>query len=108
LCDRSNCPNPQVNAITSDRHQQLLTLDRLSQHIHICSFCNQAYRVSDRLKQTFVGIAIALVAFAIITDSSSTQLAAVFTSVVAVVLAVIAQKVRTHLERLYNRQAKSW
>lgn len=97
-----------IHGNNSDRHQQTPSLDRLSQHIHICSSCNQAYRMSDRLKQTFVGIAIALAAFAIITDSSSIQIAAVSTSVVAVVLAIIAQKVRTHLERPYNRQAKGW
>ncbi|WP_315785376.1 Rieske 2Fe-2S domain-containing protein [Fischerella sp. JS2] len=97
-----------IHGNNSDRHQQTPTLDRLSQHIHICNSCHQAYRVSDRLKQTFVGIAIALAALAIITDSSSIQLAAVSTSVVAVVLAIIAQKVKTRLERPYNRQAKGW
>ncbi|WP_016865865.1 MULTISPECIES: hypothetical protein [Fischerella] len=97
-----------IHGNNSDRHQQLPTLDRLSQHIHICSSCNQAYRLSDRLKQIFVGIVIALTAFAIITDGSSIQLAAVSTSVIAVVLAIIAQKVRTRLERPYNRQAKDW
>ncbi|KOP28280.1 (2Fe-2S)-binding protein [Hapalosiphon sp. MRB220] len=94
-----------IHENNSDRHQQTSKLDRLSQHIHICSSCNQAYRMSDHLKQAFMGIAIALAAFAIITDGWL-KVGIVSASVVAVILAIIAQKVRTRLERPYNREVK--
>jgi hypothetical protein len=77
--------------------------DRWSRHAQICSSCNRAYQVTNRLKQTFVVVAIALFALAIVTDGSGRQIAAVSASVLAVALAVVAEKVRTKFEHSYTR-----
>ncbi len=77
--------------------------DRLSRHTLICSSCNRAYQVTNRLKQTFVVVAIALFALAIVTDGSGRQIAAVSASLLAVALAVVVEKVRTKFEHSYTR-----
>jgi phenylpropionate dioxygenase-like ring-hydroxylating dioxygenase large terminal subunit len=79
-----------------------LTLDRLSQHTQICSSCNQAYQVTNLIKQTLIGVAIALAALAILTDNWVSPVA-VAASLSAVALAFAAQKLKTQFERAYTR-----
>jgi hypothetical protein len=77
--------------------------DRFSRHTQICSSCNRAYQVTNRLKQVSVGVAIALGALAIVTDHSWHQIVAISLSLSAVALAAIAQIVKTKFERSYKR-----
>jgi NO-binding membrane sensor protein with MHYT domain len=55
------------------------------------------------LKQTLVGVAIGMAALAIVTDGFWNKIGAVSASLLAVVLAVVAQKVKTKFERSYTR-----
>ncbi len=84
-------------------NQESVQSDRLSQHTLICSSCNRTYQVSNRLKQSLVGVAIALFALAIVTDGSAMQIAAVSSSLLALALAVVAEKIKTKFERSYTR-----
>jgi hypothetical protein len=85
-------------------HQTTLLQDRFSRHTLICSSCNRAYQVINRLKQGSVGVAIALAALAIVTDTSGMQIAAVSTSLFAVAMAIVAEKIKIHFVRSYTRQ----
>ncbi|NEO90369.1 MAG: aromatic ring-hydroxylating dioxygenase subunit alpha [Moorea sp. SIO3G5] len=87
----------------SEDNQQPAPLDRLRRHTQICGSCNRAYQVTNRLKTTFVGVAIALAALAIVTDGSGTELVAILGSGSAVVIATVAHQVKTHFERSYTR-----
>ncbi|BAY14583.1 Rieske [2Fe-2S] domain-containing protein [Anabaenopsis circularis NIES-21] len=80
-----------------------LTLDRLSQHTQICSSCNQAYQVTQLVKQISLGGAIALAALAILTDNSWVSPMAVASALFAAALAFAAQKLKTKFERAYTR-----
>ena len=84
-------------------NRQPAPLDRLKRHTLICGSCNRAYRVTNRVKQVLVAVAIALAALAILTDDSWISLVAVSLSLSATVLAVVAGKVRTHFEHSYTR-----
>jgi phenylpropionate dioxygenase-like ring-hydroxylating dioxygenase large terminal subunit len=78
-------------------------INRLRRHTEICSSCNQAYQVTKSLKQTLVGVAIALAALAIVTDGYWVQIVALLASISAVSLAFVAEKVKTKFERSYSR-----
>lgn len=80
-----------------------LSLDRYSRHIELCSSCRQAYKNTIRLKQILIGVAIALGAIAILTESETIKLGTVLGALVAVILAVMAEKLKTHFERPYLR-----
>ena len=75
---------------------------RLDRHTVICSSCSGAYRTTIQVKQTLVGLAIALTALAILTEGRA-SLVAVSCAILAVILAVVAQKVKTKFERSYTR-----
>ncbi len=85
-----------------ENNQQPAPLDRFKRHTQICSSCSRAYRVTNRLQQTLVGMAIALAAFAIVTDDSWIQILGVSASLSATALAVVAEKVKTKFERSYS------
>lgn len=89
--------------VESDRECNAVLPDRFSRHTLICSSCNRAYQVTNRLKQSLVGVAIALFAFAIIADGSTMPIAAGAASLLSVVMAMVAQKIKTHFERSYTR-----
>ncbi|MGI2902771.1 Rieske 2Fe-2S domain-containing protein [Tolypothrix sp. VBCCA 56010] len=80
----------------------LMPLDRFSQHTQLCSSCSGAYQVTNRVKQTCVGVAIAFAALAILSEGWI-QVAAVSASLGAVGLAVAANKFKTYFERSYTR-----
>jgi len=84
-------------------NQNPVQLDRLKRHTQLCSSCNRTYQLTNKLKQTLVGVAIALAALAIITDGSWTQIAAISASLGAVALAAVLGKFKTHFERSYTR-----
>lgn len=86
-----------------ENNQQPASLDRFKRHTQICSSCSRTYQVTHRLQQTLVGMAIALAAFAIVTDGSWIQILGVSASLSAVALAVVAKKFKTKFERSYIR-----
>jgi hypothetical protein len=90
--------------VESDRECNAVLPDRFSRHTLICSSCNRAYQVTNRLKQGLVGVAIALFAFAIIADGSTMQIAAVSVSLSAVAMAAVLGKLKIHFERSYTRK----
>ncbi len=75
--------------------------DRFLHHTLICSSCNQAYRVTNQLKQAFIGAGIALAALAIITDGLSSSIL-VFAALLSVALAVVTEKLKTHFQYSYT------
>ena len=81
----------------------LSTNDRFESHTQICSSCDRAYRVTKLVKHILVSVAITLAAFAILTDDSWISSVAVVTSLLAVILVFIAQKVKTKFERSDTR-----
>jgi len=91
------------NLSSNECNQQSVQSNRFLQHTHICSSCNQTYQITNRLKQACVGVAIGMAALAILTDGSWGQIVAVSTSVLAVLLAVVADKAKTKFERFYTR-----
>jgi hypothetical protein len=94
-------------------YENLGLQDRFSRHTRICSSCSRVHQVATRLKQVFVGVAIAkrcceaqiaLAALAIAIDSPSSQKwVAVLAFLATVGLAAVAQTVKTKLERSYER-----
>ncbi|MEH2316426.1 aromatic ring-hydroxylating dioxygenase subunit alpha [Nostoc sp.] len=91
------------NVGSSESDQKLTTLDRFSQHTLLCSSCNRAYQVTNTVKQSCIGVAIALTFVAILADDSRIRIAAISLSIVAVVMSAIAQTLKTHFERSYTR-----
>ncbi|MBH8554728.1 Rieske 2Fe-2S domain-containing protein [Nostocaceae cyanobacterium CENA357] len=91
------------NIDKSEPNLNLTPLDRFSQHTQICSSCNQAYQITNKLKQTFIGVAIALAAIAILVDNYPLKIATVSAALLTVGLAVFAQKLKTQFERSYTR-----
>lgn len=89
--------------IKREYNQQLVQSDRFSQHTVICSSCNRAYQVTNQLQKTFVVVAIALVALAILIDANSSQVFAVSGSLLFVICAVIAAQIKMKFERSYTR-----
>ncbi|WGV27951.1 Rieske 2Fe-2S domain-containing protein [Halotia branconii] len=81
----------------------LTPLDRFAQHTQICNSCNQAYQTTNKLKQTFIGVAIAFAAIAILVDAYYLKIATVSAALLAVGLAVFAQKLKIKFERSYTR-----
>ncbi|MEH2358519.1 aromatic ring-hydroxylating dioxygenase subunit alpha [Nostoc sp.] len=91
------------NVGSSEFAQKLITLDRFSQHTFLCSSCNRAYQVTNTVKQSCIGVAIALAFVAILADDSRIRIAAISVSIVAVVMSAIAQTLKTHFVRSYTR-----
>lgn len=84
-------------------NQNSTSLDRYLQHTQFCHSCNRAYHFTIKLKQTFIGVAIALASVAILIDNSQLKIALVLAGLVSVGLAVGAEKLKTQFERPYTR-----
>ncbi|MDJ0713981.1 MAG: Rieske 2Fe-2S domain-containing protein, partial [Prochloraceae cyanobacterium] len=69
----------------ADRPSQLPT--RADRHLKICSSCNRAYKVTNRVKQISIGVAIALFALATLADESKIKIVAVSISLLAIATA---------------------
>ena len=82
-------------------HSRVTT--RLERHNKICSSCSRAYQVTNRIKQISIGVAIALFATAILLDTSRIQIVAVSLSLSAVIIASLAQILKTKFELSYTR-----
>ncbi|MFB2970991.1 Rieske 2Fe-2S domain-containing protein [Aerosakkonema sp. BLCC-F183] len=87
---------------SSKCHQEPALQDRFSRHTQICSSCNRAYQVTNKLKQAAVGVAIAFAALGIVTDGFASTMA-VSAALLAVALAVVAAQAKTKFERSYTR-----
>ena len=72
---------------------------RFERHTKICGSCSQAYEVTKKVRKTLVGVAISLAAVGLVLDHSWIQILVVFASVSAVLLAVVAEIVKTKFER---------
>jgi hypothetical protein len=92
----------KVSQNADECKQNPVQINRSLRHTQLCSSCNRTYQVTKRLKQTFVGVAIALAALAIVTDASGMQIAAVSASLTAVAMATVAQKIKIQFERSYT------
>ena len=89
----------------AEYHQTPVPLDRFSGHTQICSSCNRAYQVTNRLKQGSLMVAIAIAALAIVIDEPvSLKLVTVFAFLAALAMSAVAQTVKTKFERSYERR----
>ncbi|MEH2295999.1 aromatic ring-hydroxylating dioxygenase subunit alpha [Nostoc sp.] len=91
------------NVENSESNLKPILLDRFSRHTLICSSCNRAYQVTNTVKQSCIGVAIALTFVAILADDSRIRIAAISLSIVAIVMSAIAHTLKTHFERSYTR-----
>ncbi|MEH2013226.1 aromatic ring-hydroxylating dioxygenase subunit alpha [Nostoc sp.] len=91
------------NLENGELNSKPILLDRFSRHTLICNSCNQAYQVTNRLKQSCIGVAIAASAVAILADDSRIRIAAISLSIAAVVMSAMAQTLKTHFQRSYTR-----
>jgi phenylpropionate dioxygenase-like ring-hydroxylating dioxygenase large terminal subunit len=91
------------NAENSELNPKPILLDRFSRHTLICSSCNRAYQVTNTVKQSCIGVAIALAAVAVLTDDLKIRIAVILLSVTAVAMSAMAQRLKTHFERSYTR-----
>lgn len=87
---------------TGDRNQKPAPTDRYSRHTLICSSCHQAYQLTNKLKQAGVGAAIAMAALAIVTDGIASKMS-ISASLLAVILAVVAEQFKIRFERTHTR-----
>jgi len=86
-------------------NQKPASVDRLSRHTLMCSSCNRAYQVTNRLKQGSLIVAIAIAALAIVIDEpGSLKLVTVLAFLAAVAISAVAQTVKTKFERSYERR----
>lgn len=90
-------------SIIPEVKQKFASLDRFNRHTQICSSCSQAYQRIIRVKQTLIGFAITLGALATITDVYKIKIILVFFSMLSVLMAVFAQKLKTKFEQSYTR-----
>ncbi|MEH2468497.1 hypothetical protein [Nostoc sp.] len=91
------------NVENGELNSKPILLNRFSRHILICNSCNRAYQVTNRLKQSCIGVAIALASVAILADDSRIKIAALSVSIAAVVMSAMAQTLKIHFERSYTR-----
>ncbi len=90
--------------VEASAHEQLVLQDRFSRHTRICSACDRAYQITNRLQQVFIAVAVGMAALAMaIAEPSSQKLIFVLAFLAAVGLAAVAQRVKTKFERSYER-----
>ncbi len=76
--------------------RSLLIVKQLTQ---ICSSCSRAYQTTIRLKQILMLMAISISAVALISDRHSIKIVTVILSLVLLIMAVVANQVKTKFER---------
>ena len=86
-----------------DDKPELVASNRLNRHTQICSSCSGAYQTTIRTKQILIAMAFALSAVAIITDNHSIKIVTVILSLVLIIMAVVANQIKTKFERSYTR-----
>ena len=91
------------NVGRSEHNENLHPLNRWEQHTQICSSCNRAYLLTNRLKQIFVGVAIAAVCIGILADGSELKVASVLATLAAIATSIFAQKIKIQFEQSYTR-----
>ncbi|HBE19732.1 MAG TPA: (2Fe-2S)-binding protein [Cyanobacteria bacterium UBA11149] len=95
--------NTTKNMSNGEYIPQSVESDRFSQHTVICSSCHRAYQITNRLKYTGVGVAIALFALAIVTDGEWREIVAVSGAGLAIVFAAITGKIERKFKDSYHR-----
>lgn len=86
-----------------DTEVKTIPLDRFSRHTQICATCSRAYQQTEKAKQLAIAFAIVFAAVAIILDDSPGQILAILAALLSVVAVAIAQTLKTHFERSYQR-----
>jgi hypothetical protein len=99
----SNTELPPKRKVLCLRLNQLYVIVKWQQTRKKSNFSSLANSLRRLLLLRVVATAIALFALALVTDGSAMQIAAVSSSLLALALAVVAQKVKTKFERSYTR-----
>ncbi len=107
--DKFGAEIPIYDGYTTSRREgigpgETMPLDRYSRHIQLCQSCQQAHQNTERLRQIFIGLAIALGAVAVLMEGYGIKLICVSLSLFAVILAALMGKLKTHFERTYTRK----
>ncbi len=84
-------------------HETPMTFDRFSRHTQLCHSCNQAYKNTQRVQKIALGIAIALAAITLLSNSYGFKVTTVSLSLVALIVMVLARKIQTQFEQIYTR-----
>lgn len=87
------------NVSRGEYNQKPEMVDRFSQHTQLCGSCSRAHKVTNQLKQIFVGLAITLAALAIVIDGFISNAVVVPAGLLAVVLALISENIKIQFER---------
>lgn len=74
---------------------------RYSRHTQICSSCSQAYRVTNKVKQISMGLALALFALSVLVNNYTIQIVAISTALL--VIGMIARITKIKFEQPYTR-----
>ncbi len=80
-----------------------IPLDRFSRHTQICASCSQAYQKIEQVKKTAISVTIILAAVAIGLEGSNVKIVVILAALLSVGVAAIAQNLKTHFERSYQR-----
>jgi phenylpropionate dioxygenase-like ring-hydroxylating dioxygenase large terminal subunit len=93
---KSNHPGDKIETIP---------LDRFSRHTQNCRSCSRAYQKTENVKKSAIAMAIFWTALAILLDDSIAQFLVIFVALASVLVATIAQKIKTNFERSYQRHS---
>jgi phenylpropionate dioxygenase-like ring-hydroxylating dioxygenase large terminal subunit len=92
---------PHYQGYSTHQHLQHSTAvnlnSRFLRHTQICSSCNRAYQTTQKVQQISIAVAIALAAIGIISEGNLSVLT-VSTALLAVIIAILAHKLKTHFE----------
>jgi phenylpropionate dioxygenase-like ring-hydroxylating dioxygenase large terminal subunit len=99
--DKFGSKLPHYQGYSTHQHLQHSTTinlnNRYLRHTQICSSCNRAYQNTQQVKKVSIAVAIIFAAIGIITEGNLSILS-VSTGLIAVIIAVLAQKLITHFE----------
>ncbi|MGB3403000.1 MAG: Rieske 2Fe-2S domain-containing protein [Microcoleaceae cyanobacterium] len=92
---------PHYQGYSTHQHLQHSTPVNLNsrylRHTQICSSCNRAYQTTQNIKKVSLALAIVFAALGIVSENNLSILA-VFTALIAIMIAVVAQKLKAHFE----------
>jgi Pheophorbide a oxygenase len=84
-----------------------ISFDRFSRHTQNCATCSRVYQNIETLKQSAIAVSILLTAVAIGLENSKGKIVAIIIALVSVAVMAIAQNLKTHFERSYQRNPES-
>lgn len=99
--DKFGVKSPHYEGYSTHQHlhpsAEVNLNSRFLRHTQICSSCNRAYQTTQNIKQISIALAIVLAAIGIISDGYLSILT-VSTALLTVIIAILAQKLKTHFE----------